>query len=583
MIQKALPTLLTVLLVTLPALAQKLSSEYWNDTGVTFDLVRRLGYLENGACNKNDAAFTGCVAMINSLGTSQKKHRFQLIPNILVGKPNQPTGTVVKVFETLSLLEIGEVTQESKLSSRELYLLESSRVQARKTALAQIRKTKVISFKAIVDYLIPLLKINPYEEGLIAGGMINSFIAETADTHTYLTPTAELTQSFSSGDDKFFGIGVELIVTKGKLTVVNPLPDLPGEKAGLKPGDVIAKIDGEQTDGLTLNTAVSKIKSSRPDPVILTVIRNSLELPEITVQRASVTVANVFGKTFEVDGQKVGYIRIRGFADSKTCEHVKRQLTQLSKDKVDSWVLDVRGNPGGQVDVTVCVVGLFDGRKLVLNQRDPTTGMIVKSNVSTQDQVTNLPMTVLISGTSASASEIFSGALQDSNRAWIVGERSFGKGTVQTVFPWGSDPKESQKNQLILADFGFKVSKAMTTARFHLPSGRTNQIYGITPDFEVPFKVGATEEERFVMREAEQGHKIYSKLGDPWKSNRPEETCTIQKCVANAKVSEKVPGERLGLDDMMNDYQFRTSVEVLRCSKIKDTLPKCGSGSLLNN
>ena len=271
---------------------------------------------------------------------------------------------------------------------------------------------------------------------------------------------------------KFGGLGIEVTMDNGLVLVVSPIDDTPAYKAGIKAGDYITHIDGETVIGMNLNDAVSKMRGKIGTKVKLSIRRANEKPFEVTLKREEIKIQSV--KT-EIKNEDVLYIRISSFAEendkeiAKAVSNAKKKL----KDKLAGIVIDVRNNPGGLLDQAITVSDLFLDKGEIVSTRSRNEEDTVKYTAEPGDIAKDLPIVVIINEGSASASEILAGALQDHHRAIVIGEKSFGKGSVQTVIPLG--------------EYG---AMRITTARYYTPSGRSIQAKGIEPDIVVkPAKV----------------------------------------------------------------------------------------------
>ncbi|GAB4198364.1 MAG: S41 family peptidase [Thalassobaculales bacterium] len=266
---------------------------------------------------------------------------------------------------------------------------------------------------------------------------------------------------------EFGGLGLEVSQEQGFVKVVSPIDDTPAARAGLQPGDLITHLDGDSVLGLSLNEAVEKMRGPVASTLRLTIRRGTAEPFDVTLQRAIIRVQSVRSR---VHGN-IGYLRISSFTE-QTQAGLDREMEKIRKElgnKLEGWVLDLRNNPGGLLDQAVSVSDSFLERGEIVSTRGRRSDDGARFNAKPGDAAGGLPVVVLINGGSASASEIVAGALQDHRRALIVGTRSFGKGSVQTIIPLGQ--------------FG---AMRLTTARYYTPSGRSIQAKGIEPDIEVP-------------------------------------------------------------------------------------------------
>ena len=307
---------------------------------------------------------------------------------------------------------------------------------------------------------------NPDDSQLVESainGMLNSL-----DPHSsYLSPkNFKDMQVQTSG--KFGGLGIEVTMEEGVVKVVSPIDDTPAAKAGILSGDLITALDGEQVQGMTLNQAVEKMRGGINTPITLTIERKGVDKPfDVKLVRSEITIQSV--KSHE-EGQ-VGYIRITSF-NEQTFDGLKAAVEKiqadLGKDKVQGYILDLRNNPGGLLDQAIAVSDAFLERGEIVSTRGRHAEETQRYSAHSGDMTGSKPLIVLINGGSASASEIVAGALQDLRRATMVGTRSFGKGSVQTIIPLGSNG-----------------ALRLTTARYYTPSGRSIQAKGIEPDIEV--------------------------------------------------------------------------------------------------
>ncbi len=269
---------------------------------------------------------------------------------------------------------------------------------------------------------------------------------------------------------EFGGLGIEVTMEDGFVKVVAPIDDTPAAKAGVRAGDIITHIDDEAVQGLTLNQAVEKMRGAVNSKIRLKIMRKGLDKPiDMAITRDTIRVRSVRSRT---DGDDIGYIRITQF-NEQTTDGLKKSIadisSQLGSDKVKGWVIDLRNNPGGLLDQAISVSDAFLERGEIVSTRGREAEETQRFSARPGDLTKGKPVIVLINGGSASASEIVAGALQDHHRATLLGTRSFGKGSVQTIIPLGSG----------------NGALRLTTARYFTPSGRSIQAKGISPDIEV--------------------------------------------------------------------------------------------------
>ena len=269
---------------------------------------------------------------------------------------------------------------------------------------------------------------------------------------------------------EFGGLGIEVTMEDGLIKVVAPMDGTPAARAGILSGDLVTQIDDDAVQGLTLEQAVNRMKGPVNTKTRLMIIRKGAEAPiNVSITREIIRVRPVSHRT---DGGNIGYIRISSFND-QTTDELRKAIGDISKqiplDKLAGYVVDLRNNPGGLLDQAVSVSSTFMARGEVVSTRGRRPDETQRFTARGGDLTKGKPLVVLINGGSASASEIVAGALHDHQRATVIGSRSFGKGSVQTIIPLGTG----------------QGALALTTARYFTPSGRSIQAKGVSPDIEV--------------------------------------------------------------------------------------------------
>ena len=266
---------------------------------------------------------------------------------------------------------------------------------------------------------------------------------------------------------EFGGLGIEVSMENGLVKVISPIDDTPAARAGLKPGDLITQLDGKPIQGMTLPQAVEKMRGPVNSDVKLTIRRKGRDPFDVDLTRATIHIQSV--KSHMV-GDDIGYIRIPSFNEQTDVglNDAMKSLKQQAGGKLRGVILDLRNNPGGLLDQAVAVSDAFLNQGEIVSTRGRNPDDAQRYDARPGDIATGLPLAVLINGGSASASEIVAGALKDHHRAILLGTRSFGKGSVQTIIP--------------LPGHG---AMRLTTARYYTPSGRSIQAEGIEPDILV--------------------------------------------------------------------------------------------------
>ena len=358
-------------------------------------------------------------------------------------------------------------------------------------------------------------------------GMLNSL-----DPHSSFMPPQAFKEMQVETKGEFGGLGIQIGIKEGVLTVISPIEDTPAWKAGLKAGDQIVKINGTPTKDMSIEDAVTKMRGAPKTSVTITVYRQGWKEPkDFTIVREIIRIKSV--KSRIIDGD-IGYVKISQFQE-QTASDLGKALKKLDEKKINSLILDLRNNPGGLLNSAVDVAGeLLPKGKLVVYTK---TRSGEKSEFYTDgDQLATQPMIVLVNGGSASASEIVAGALKDWNRAVILGTQTFGKGSVQTVIP--------------LSDGS---GLRLTTARYYTPRGISIQNTGITPDIEVKLVAKNGEKEHPVLRERDLARHLQNEQKG---KTTPEEVETVP-----VEVPEK------------EDAQLQRAVDILKTWNVFKGLP----------
>src|SRR5579864_8649869 len=303
------------------------------------------------------------------------------------------------------------------------------------------------------------------DERLVEGA-INGMLT-ALDPHSNYLNAKNFTDMKVQTKGEFGGLGIEVSMENGLVKVVSPIDDTPAAHAGLKPGDLITHIDGSAVQGMTLPEAVEKMRGPINSDITLTIRRKGRDPFDVKLTRANIKIKSVRS---QLEGKDIGYVRITSFTEQTDVglNNAMKSLKDQAGGKLAGIVLDLRNNPGGLLDQAVAVSDAFLDKGEIVSTRGRRPDDAQRYNAHSGDIAAGLPVAVLINGGSASASEIVAGALQDHHRAILIGTRSFGKGSVQTIIP--------------LAGHG---AMRLTTARYYTPSGRSIQAKGIEPDIIV--------------------------------------------------------------------------------------------------
>lgn len=315
-------------------------------------------------------------------------------------------------------------------------------------------------------------------------GAISGLISSLDPYSEFLTPQA-YKELIIDTEGEFGGIGIEITIKDGLLTVVSPIEDTPAWKANIKPNDIIVKIDNETTKGITLNEAVKKLRGEPKTKVSITILRNdNKKIEDITLERDIIKIKNIKRSLILDDG--IGYIRITEFRE-KTSDELIEALENLKRNNLKALIIDVRNNPGGLLDSAIKAANIFleEGKPIVSIKSKDEKEYIYKS-YNEKNKYLNISTVILVNKGSASASEIFASALRDNNKAILLGENTFGKGSVQSVIPL-------KDNSAI----------RLTTAKYYTAGGLSIDEKGITPDILIPKEESEAKEDIFEMLEKE--------------------------------------------------------------------------------
>lgn len=328
-------------------------------------------------------------------------------------------------------------------------------------------------FTAVVEQ-IRKYYVKPVNDNELFENAIRGMLSGLDPHSSYLDP-GEYTDLRASTSGKFGGLGIEVTLEDGYVRIISPIDETPAERAGLKPGDLIVRIDDAPVKGMTLKKAVEMMRGEKGAPIVLTILRKGADQPmKVKLVRDLIQVKSVRSKVLD---KHYGYIRISQF-QSQTGEDVVKAVKKLKSEtnnQLKGLIIDMRNNPGGILESSIKVADAFldknkiNHKKLIVYTQGRLPGSEMKEFAHVGDMLQGAPIVVLVNGGSASASEIVAGALQDHKRALIVGTQTFGKGSVQTVLP-------------LKDNHGLKL----TTALYYTPAGRSIQATGIVPDIEIP-------------------------------------------------------------------------------------------------
>ena len=362
------------------------------------------------------------------------------------------------------------------------------------------------------------------DESLIEAA-VNGMLTSLDPHSSYLSPkNFRDMQTQTRGE--FGGLGIEVTMENGYVKVVSPIDDTPAFRAGLKSGDLITHLDTEPVQGLTLSEAVEKMRGKVGSDLKLTIRREGRDPFDVTVTRDIIKIRSVRSR---MEGNDIAYVRITSFSEQTTAsmERAINRLKEEAAGRLKGVVLDLRNNPGGLLDQSVKISDAFLNQGEIVSTRSRRADEGQRFNAKPGDITEGLPIVILVNGGSASASEIVAGALQDHRRAIILGTRTFGKGSVQTIIP--------------LSGHG---AIRLTTARYYTPSGRSIQARGIDPDIVIE----QAKLEKITQPERRREENLRGRLDNPGGGNDSGPGGAAEK------------KEAKGLDD----YQLSRALDLLR-------------------
>jgi carboxyl-terminal processing protease len=381
--------------------------------------------------------------------------------------------------------------------------------------------------------LVELLYVDEMKLSEIVDKAIAGLLHEL-DAHSSMLNTDMYKEMKVETKGEFGGLGIVIGKREGALTIISPIDDTPAYRAGVEAGDIILKIDDKSTLNMNLSDAVDLMRGKKGTPITITLVRKGEQEPlKIKIVRDIIKIQSVYAKTIE---DKYLYLRISSFMDMKVSSELKKYIKKHAK-KTKGIILDLRNNPGGQLSQAIEVVDLFVDKGVIVSQKGKDKSEDEYFKATKASTITRKPMVVLVNGGSASASEIVSGALQDHKRAVVIGEKTFGKGSVQRILPIKEDMSEAIK---------------LTIAKYYLPSGRTIQAKGVEPDIEIyPGKVLQEKKSEFALKEANMRKHLEGELSKVGEKKKKEKKKKENKNIITKK-------------QIMDDNQLKTGLDILK-------------------
>ena len=531
-------------------------TQHWQESGLrTADLN---GFVNVQACHQSKKMFLGCFAALRSLVVDLDLQQKQIkIPLLQVVKPTQTSSPsdnkpyLINIGE--EQVDLGIVTDfianyagdKASFDFYEQLKIKRSEQEAALFSIFDDKQDNVYAnFNSALTSLLVELEAKPKAAMFIANS-INAYLAAGIGAHDRLVPRSLFEMGVQADKEAYVGIGANIYKMAEALALI-PIYNSPAMKADVQAGDILTHVDSEPI-GNDISRAIELLHGQSGTSVSIRILRDGAVF-DILVTRQVVEARNVEYYPIEDEGSKVGYIAIKSFMPQNVCLDTYKAIKALKQEQVEAIILDLRNNPGGNTGSAACVTGYFVGYdKEIVTLKGKTELLIERSQSS---QATDLPMITLINGRSASAAEFVPAALQYYKRSWLLGSRSFGKGTWQRVRPIG----------------GGKLYAIQTGGMFYAPNGWTNQLKGVEPDIAVPYQPGLSEDELFVPREAE----IFSNLVENSQTDisqyqRPAaEVLAVKDCMLSLGRADMRYAKRLEQPQYF-DYQLANALDALTC------------------
>ncbi len=532
----------------------------WQGSGLDLSFFDQR--VSSAACRKDDLALLSCLGSIQRVLDLAGRDLY-LVPAAALGQ-GPGSKRLVARFGAAAVVEDQALRVRSEGNALEVVRALARRLADWRGAI-QHDQHRGVDFDALADWVKREVIASGRREAFAAAA-ISGYLA-VADAHANLLPAPESDgtsgarrgrkaegktqgdQGLAAQGPVYTGIGAAVQPMVDAALVTSLLRGAPAADAGLRVDDFILAIDGESTAGLSVEALVTQLRGSRGSQVELRVKRQDRVLT-IAVTRDAVKVANVVSQSLNDRGWQLAYIKIDSFLPSDTCRDFTRELERQLKPTLNGILLDLRDNGGGLIDQAVCIADLFLGAdRVVLEVRDLEDPSRSKAISTRRAARTLAPLVTLVNARTGSASEVLAGALQDHGRSLVVGELTFGKGTVQTVRPWGGSRS---------------VAELYTASRYDRPSGVGVQLKGIEPDIEALEQPGPPDPDRVVLREGDLFPTALPQEPEVWQHPNPGLAQRLRRCTRGKGLAE----HRLARDKKdgrAGDYPLAVAQDALVC------------------
>jgi carboxyl-terminal processing protease len=551
----------------------------WKNTGLKLSSL--VDDLAPGCLNRLEP-FEGCIAALNVIASSFEPAGIISInppegnDRMLIGKARKDLALGLTLFDLKTSPKLHSLDEELLLRNRflshqhDLLKDQFNPIKSTPNALAEIRSV----FESLIT-LIPEARLASLQSA-IAGKAYDAYLGEIFDPHTQILPYQALLDLMNHPNEESIGIGSHLRFlphrNHPKLVIESLVQDGPAMRAGIKLNDEIIAVDGNPVSESSPSVTLDRFTGKDGSPISLSVLRKRKKL-EFHFNRGPYLKKSLDSKILHHFQNPIGFIHYqKDFFNSSSDLDIEAIIRGFENAGVKGIILDLRGNAGGPVEMAVKISSLFLGKKTVVSEKtihpEITRALHLPAEeimTGESDAVTDLPLVVLIDGESASASEIVAGALQDHQRAWLVGDRTFGKGSVQVGIPFIGVHREF--------NFDSPIIQLQTLYRFFQPSNRTNQLSGIIPDFRVPLYPGAKSDAEAALREETAFLNPLPSVGAPWVQPRPLEVNAVQECLrkhhhakSGLQSASDIYRQEVKQDPVLRpDFRAITAEEILSC------------------
>jgi len=517
------------------ASGQAAVEESWRATGLTYHTLKSIIHSPPGK-RESETDVVAAMASINSLLHSLEVPLFAMPADF--GSSELPSSTVVQRFGPVIIAQMNEPMPLHQIN--DLLRPEWKRLHSKNTT---------IDFGKLLEWSIA--KCDPNHEALLVGRALNAGFHEK-DSHSRIVPKQITTEELASEGTRMAGVGVQLVEGDKHTLIVGLIPGGPAEEAGVKSHDRVLRIDGVSVKDIPKGEVTSRFIGPAGEKVRVVVNRHGKEI-EYELERREIVAPIALSRELHVDGRKFGYIQIKDFSSEHLVEQTRDAIRRFEKNGAKGLVIDLRWNPGGNLAITMEFLGLFLGpNRHILTEMDLKT-QTGDQIYSTGEKITDLPLTVLVNGGSASASEIVAGTLQQTGRGYVVGERTYGKGTVQTSLDLSQSPGPFA---------GLPLLYFSTSYMYFIPPGRSPQIHGVPPDF-VAHLTPDRRTDLPLVRE-EDAWDAYPNPGLALDAPKREKTQEIRRCLSQTGTATQAYYSTRD-NPSGHDYQLLVAGDVLRC------------------